>query len=268
MQSNNITDARTQRRERRQAVRDLEFERREAVRASEFWQRSFALDLQNRQRDNRRLAAQPLGMLQVREQSIGRIIPFTGLTRRPQRGLYQPRTWTVLFTQILRSMLAGSLTREQQDQVIIATDNRDDRDEIVIDLQEEDPNVWEPVGAQKGRLSITVNQGNPRHGFSKKVSDESDWRGRVCRTERTPRIELAPYMEITHRILPLDQQNLRFRDFLSWEHGVDLIREAGRYKVYHADYNWAYPVLKIVSEVIKEHCLRRDLPGPDAPWDA
>jgi hypothetical protein len=38
--------------------------------------------------------------------------------------------------------------------------------------------------------------------------------------------------------------------------------------VYHADYNWAYPVLKIVSEVIKEHFLRMDLPGPDAPWDA
>ena len=267
MQSNNITDARTQRRERRQAVRDLEFERREAVRASEFWQRSFALDLQNRQRDNQRLAAQPLGMLQVREQSIGRIIPFTGLTRRPQRGLYQPRTWTVLFTQILRSMLAGSLTREQQDQVIIATDNRDDRDEIVIDLPEEDAN-WQPVGAQKGRLSIIVNQGDPRHGFSN--DNESDWRARICRMERTPRIELAPYMEITHRILPLDQQmeNLRIRDFPSWEHGVDLVRSEGRYKVYHADYNWAYPVLKIVSEVIKEHCLRRDLPGPDAPWDA
>jgi hypothetical protein len=264
MQSNNITDARTQRRERREAVR--------ASRELEPMQRNFALALQSRRRrDKQRLAAQPLGMLQVREQSIGRIIPFTGSTRRPQRGLYQPQqAWTVLFAQYLRSMLAGPLTREQQDHVIISTHNGDDRDEIVIDLQAEDSIHWQAVGAQKGRLSITVNQENPRHGFSNKEDDESDWRGRICRLERKARIELAPYREITHRIKALDTDlgDLRFRDFPSWEHGVDLNSELGRYKVYHADYNWAYPVLKIVSEVIKEHFLRMDMPGPDAPWDA
>jgi hypothetical protein len=259
MQSNYITDSPTdvptQFRERLDAI----VEAREVITV-----------MRKRRRNNKKLAAQTFGMLQVREQSIGRTLPNNGRVRRPQTGRLQTPKWTVIFTQMLWPMLAGSLTREQHEQVIIATRNTQDHDEIVIDLQDEDGNNWQPAGAQKGRLSIVVNQGNPRHGFSSRASDESDWRGFMCRTARTPRIELAPHMEITHRILALDPQlrNLRFRDFLAWEHGVDLVSEVGKYKVYHADYNWTYPVLKIVSEVIKEHYLRRDMPGPDAPWDA
>ena len=280
MQSND-TDARTQRRlQRAERQRELEEQTR---------QRERELAQQNRRKDNQRLALQPLGMLQAREQSIGRIKPFTGLTRRPHTGWVKPQTWTVLFTQMLRSMLTGSLTPEQLARVSITTENTHDRDEVNIhdEVQYRTFNS-QPVGATKGRLSITVDQGAPREGCSffgswyphlmhenpldlreRLTQEYSDFRATRCRSERTARIMLSPFREITHRIVPVDprRETYRFKDFQSWEHGVAFVRDEQRYKVYHCDYNTSYPVLKIVSEVIKEHYQRMDMEGPDAPWD-
>ena len=277
-----FNDPRTERRlQRAERQRELEEQNR---------QRERELAQQNRRKDNQRLALQPLGMLQAREQSIGRIKPFTGLTRRPHTGWVKPQTWTVLFTQMLRSMLTGSLTPEQLARVSITTENTHDRDEVNIhdEVQYRTFNS-QPVGATKGRLSITVDQGAPREGCSffgsswypdlmhenppnlreRLTQEYSDFRATRCRSERTARIMLSPFREITHRIVPVDprRETYRFKDFQSWEHGVALVRDEQRYKVYHCDYNTSYPVLKIVSEVIKEHYQRMDMEGPDAPWD-
>lgn len=277
-----FNDPRTERRlQRAERQRELEEQNR---------QRERELAQQNRRKDNQRLALQPLGMLQAREQSIGRIKPFTGLTRRPHTGWVKPQTWTVLFTQMLRSMLTGSLTPEQLARVSITTENTHDRDEVNIhdEVQYRTFN-WQPVGATKGLLSITVDQGAPREGCSffgsswypylmhenppnlreRLTQEYSDFRATRCRSERTARIVLSPFREITHRIVPVDprRETYRFKDFQSWEHGVALVRDEQRYKVYHCDYNTSYPVLKIVSEVIKEHYQRMDMEGPDAPWD-
>jgi hypothetical protein len=265
MQSNDTTEARTQRRERREATR--------AIREQESRQRGAVLALQNRRRDNQRLAAQPLGMLQVREQSIGRIIPFTGLTRRPQRGLYQPQKWTAVFIQLLRSMLS-SLPLEQQNRVEIRAFSDPLGDGINIFDHHEHMKLHTRCGATKGNLVVSVLGGAPKTGLSGRGYAESNWSARICDLGRNTRIRMYPSAEIAHRIVAVDppmNQNLRLRDFPSWEHGVSghLLNETGGYyNVYHTDEAYSYPSVRIVAEVIKEHYLRMDMPGPDAPWDA
>ena len=244
-------DARTQRRLRRDDVR--------AVRERELAQ-------QTRRQENQRLAAQSLRMMQTREQSTGRTAQYTGRTTRPLTGRFHVPTWTSLFCQLLRSMLSDCARSAD---VVILIDG--ERDELVIcDLHEQEQD-YVLTGATKGRLCITVHGGAPRTGFSRYEMNEADWSARICSTERTVRVEMVPHREITHRIVPMDRghKTLRFKDFPTWEHGlsVESRLDVGCYRLYHADYNVSYPVLKIVSEIIKEHYVRRDLQGPDAPWD-
>ena len=251
--TNDADDARTQRRERRDAVRTA---------------RERELAQQTTRRERQRLAAQSLGMLQTREQSVGRILPFTGRTVRPLTGRFHPRAWTVLFRQVLLSMLSTSLTPAQLRQVNIHIDNTHDRDEIDIWDKKEYKQVQQPRGATKGNLNILVRGGDPCTGLSRYSISEADWRATTCSTERMARVEMSPFREITHRIDRLGE-TLRLRDFPCWEHGIWLDQQggAGIYKLYHTDYNITYQVMKIVSEVIKEHYLRMGMQGPDAPWD-
>jgi hypothetical protein len=217
-------------------------------------------------------------MLQVREQSIGRIIPYTGLTRRPQSGLYQhPQKWTAVFIQLLRSMLS-SMPLEQQNRVDIRTFDGDEAINIVD--HQEYMQTHTHRGATKGYLLITVMGSAPKNGLYELERgygfDESDWSRRACALGRMARIRIFPHAEFAHRVVAVDppgNENLRLRDFPSWEHGVSVhmlnIRDMeGYYSVYHTDEALSYPSVRIVAEVIKEHYLRMGMPGPDAPWDA
>jgi hypothetical protein len=220
----------------------------------------------NRKKDKQRLATQLFGMIQTMEQSVGvgRIPPYTGRTARPLVGRLVVPHWAFLFKAMLLHMLPSSM----REQLHVEQDISNDRDEIDIWDKREYDREQQITGAMKGYLNIVVRGGAPQTGCSMNVDLESDWRARICSTERMARVEINPSSELTHRIIPVDPprcQTLRFKDFPCWEHSLS-VRD-GCCKLYHKDYNHAYAVLKLVSDFIKEHYLRRDMVGPDAPWD-
>lgn len=220
----------------------------------------------NRKKDKQLLATRLFGMIQTREQSIGvgRIPPYTGRTARPFVGQLVVPNWACLFKAILLHMLPSSI----REQLHVEHDTSNNRDEIDIWDNREYSREQQITGAMKGYLNIIVRGGAPDTGRSMNVALESDWRAATCSVQRTARVEINPASEVIHRIVPVDpprSQTLRLKDFPCWEHSLS-VRD-GCCKLYHTNHNVAYVVPKFVSEIIKEHYLRRDMVGPDAPWD-
>jgi hypothetical protein len=218
----------------------------------------------NRKKDKQRLATQLFGMIQTREQSVGRIPPYTGRTARPFIGRLVVPNWACLFKAILLHMLPSSI----REQLHVERDISIDRDEIDIWDNREYAREQPITGAVKGFLNIIVRGGAPDTGRSMNAALESDWCAATCLVQRMARVEINPASEVIHRIVPVNTPQgriLQFKDFPCWEHSLS-VRD-GCCKVYHTTYNVTYAVTKFVSDIIKEHYLRRDMVGPDAPWD-
>ena len=202
-------------------------------------------------RQNRAGARSVHSGVMVREQTVGRIIPTTGRTVRQLSGRISPPPWITLFINMLTHMLSG---RHFWNDIRMTVEYSGETNSYHLIIVSNHERVTHP-GVTRGMFRIIVRDNEPRYGFCTESLNERNWARGNCINNRRIRVSFRPLDEITQWITPVQTEFgeiLKFRDFLSWEHGVYLTL-AAHYALYHTDFNISYPVVKIISNVIVEH---------------